>query len=195
MDITTLAAWGEFLGGIAVVVSLIYLAGQIRQNSRLLKASAAGVTWQSSNAQASLTVQDPELARIYWAGIADRESLSEQDRQRFDPLVGLTMTGTQQQLRLARDGRPGNPLEHAAARHPAVVADVQQPLFARVPRLRGRPDPRGRSRRVSVSPTRNRLHADHVLLPKAMKNRGFRLSGRQETAGGCRWLHTGRPWS
>ncbi len=32
MDITTLAAWGEFLGGIAVVVSLIYLASQIRQN-------------------------------------------------------------------------------------------------------------------------------------------------------------------
>ena len=35
MDITTLAAWGEFLGGIAVVVSLVYLASQIRQNSRL----------------------------------------------------------------------------------------------------------------------------------------------------------------
>ena len=33
MDITILAAWGEFIGGIAVVVSLIYLAGQIRQNS------------------------------------------------------------------------------------------------------------------------------------------------------------------
>ena len=33
MDITTLAAWGEFIGGIAVVVSLIYLASQIRQNS------------------------------------------------------------------------------------------------------------------------------------------------------------------
>jgi hypothetical protein len=41
MDITTLAAWGEFLGGIAVVVSLIYLAGQIRQNSRLLQISTA----------------------------------------------------------------------------------------------------------------------------------------------------------
>jgi len=25
MDITTLAAWGEFLGGIAVVVSLVYV--------------------------------------------------------------------------------------------------------------------------------------------------------------------------
>jgi hypothetical protein len=39
MDITTLAAWGEFLGGIAVVVSLIYLASQIRQNSKLLRTS------------------------------------------------------------------------------------------------------------------------------------------------------------
>ena len=33
MDITTLAAWGEFLGGIGVVVSLIYLAEEVRQNS------------------------------------------------------------------------------------------------------------------------------------------------------------------
>ena len=41
LDITTLAAWGEFIGGIAVVVSLIYLAGQIRQNSRLLRSSTA----------------------------------------------------------------------------------------------------------------------------------------------------------
>ena len=32
MDVTTLAAWGEFLGGIAVVVSLIYqdLSGRVQ---------------------------------------------------------------------------------------------------------------------------------------------------------------------
>ena len=41
LDINTLAAWGEFNGGIAVVVSLIYLASQVRQNSNLLRASAA----------------------------------------------------------------------------------------------------------------------------------------------------------
>ena len=39
LDINTLAAWGEFIGGIAVVVSLIYLAGQIRQNSKIAKAT------------------------------------------------------------------------------------------------------------------------------------------------------------
>jgi hypothetical protein len=42
LDITTLAAWGEFIGEIAVVVSLIYLAGQTRQNSRLLRTSGGG---------------------------------------------------------------------------------------------------------------------------------------------------------
>ena len=44
MDITTLVAWGEFLGGIAVVVSLIYLAGQVRQNSRQPRASTTAAT-------------------------------------------------------------------------------------------------------------------------------------------------------
>ena len=42
MDITILAAWGEFLGGIAVVVSLVYLASQIRQNTKTVRASIFG---------------------------------------------------------------------------------------------------------------------------------------------------------
>ena len=50
MDITTLAAWGEFIGGIAVVVSLIYLASQIRQNSRLLQVAAIASHGDSDNA-------------------------------------------------------------------------------------------------------------------------------------------------
>jgi hypothetical protein len=42
MDITTLAARGEFLGGIAVVVSLVYLASQIRMNTKTVRASSHG---------------------------------------------------------------------------------------------------------------------------------------------------------
>ena len=116
MDINTLAAWGEFIGGIAVVVSLVYLASQIRQNSKLLKASTASVTYQSQNAQANLTVQDPELARIYFAGLANRAALPEADRQRFDPLVGIAISGFRQHFRLARDGLIS----------PDVWADVEQ---------------------------------------------------------------------
>ena len=108
MDITTLAAWGEFLGGIAVVVSLIYLASQIRQNSRLLKASTASVTLEAANGMSNLIVQDPELSRIYFDGLADPASLSEPDQRRFNPLIGIQITGFQQQFRLARDGSLGS---------------------------------------------------------------------------------------
>ena len=85
LDITTLAAWGEFLGGIAVVVSLIYLASQIRQNSRLLRTSTASATSDISGRVSTLIVQDAEVARIFWEGSADRDALATTDRQRFEP--------------------------------------------------------------------------------------------------------------
>ena len=68
MDITTLGAWGGFLGGIAVVVSLIYLASQIRQNSKLLRASTASATTASSADFSSLIVQDSETIGCIFAG-------------------------------------------------------------------------------------------------------------------------------
>jgi hypothetical protein len=93
MDITTLAAWGEFIGGIAVVVSLIYLASQIRQNSRLMRASTASATIATNTDFSGLVVQDSEVARIFREGMADRSSLSEDDMQRFDCLLGIQFTG------------------------------------------------------------------------------------------------------
>ncbi len=89
LDITTLAAWGEFIGGIAVVVSLIYLAGQIRQNSNLLEAAAEDSRMQTFNASTALIVGDPEIARIFWDGIEDREALSKADQRRFDPFIQM----------------------------------------------------------------------------------------------------------
>lgn len=104
MDITTLAAWGEFLGGIAVVVSLIYLAGMIRQNSKLLRASTASVSSEANTALNTLVAQDPELARIFWEGLADRDSLSQADRRRFDPLMWIQLLGSSQQYQFERHG-------------------------------------------------------------------------------------------
>ena len=104
LDITTLAAWGEFIGGIAVVVSLIYLASQIRQNSRLLRSSTSAVTMESTNAVSRLMAEHPDTARIYWAGIADRSSLSESDRQRFDPMVSMSVGAFDQEYDFLQDG-------------------------------------------------------------------------------------------
>jgi hypothetical protein len=40
-----------------------------------------------------LAVQDPEVARIYWDGLANRSVLSEADLRRFDPLISLFVGG------------------------------------------------------------------------------------------------------
>ena len=104
MDITTLAAWGEFLGGIAVVVSLIYLASQIRQNSKLLHASTTSATTQTRFSWMALTVQDPELTRLYLDGLADPDALSEADRQRFEMLLTSQFSGNLQEYEFNRDG-------------------------------------------------------------------------------------------
>ena len=104
MDITTLAAWGEFLGGIAVVVSLVYLASQIRQNSKLLRSSTASAVTAVLNESSSLIVQDSEVARIYREGMADRSSLSEEDQQRFDSPIGMFFGGWNQENQFAADG-------------------------------------------------------------------------------------------
>jgi len=107
LDINTLAAWGEFIGGIAVVVSLIYLASQIRQNSKLLRSSPASVNGDALTRVLVLLAQDPELAGIFHGGMRDRDSLSEGDKQRFDALQGIQLNGVQQHFRLAHDGSIG----------------------------------------------------------------------------------------
>jgi hypothetical protein len=104
MDINTLAAWGEFIGGIAVVVSLIYLASQIRQNSKLLRAATASATIAATADFASLVVQDSEVARIFREGMADRSSLSEDDMQRFDALLTMVFTALSQEYQFFVDG-------------------------------------------------------------------------------------------
>jgi hypothetical protein len=104
MDITTLAAWGEFLGGIAVVVSLVYLASQIRQNSKLLRVSTASATSATNADFSSLVVQDSEVARIFREGMTDRSSLSEDDMQRFDALLMMGLTANSQEYQFFVDG-------------------------------------------------------------------------------------------
>jgi hypothetical protein len=104
MDITTLAAWGEFLGGIAVVVSLIYLASQIRQNSRLMQISSTVTLGESDIAICQMLVNDSEISRIFRQGTEDRESLPEAERDRFDAWVDMIMRIFQRSYFIAQDG-------------------------------------------------------------------------------------------
>ena len=83
MDLDSLAKLGEFVGGIVVVISLIYLAYQVRQNTQSLRSeNYARVLERMSTVQAQLSM-DPELHHLFMVGAEDPARLSPADRIRF----------------------------------------------------------------------------------------------------------------
>ena len=160
LDITTLAAWSDFIAGIAVVVSLLYLAGQIRQNSRQMQIATTVSLGESDLEFSKLMIDDPELGPIFRNGMADRDSLSEIERERFDALINMMMSrvpaqllrcpGWRVQACALAGGEKGERLGHSTARIATVVGGGSTVLWRRVLRVRRRPDPRGRSRRLSA---------------------------------------------
>lgn len=75
---------GDFIGGFGVVVTVIYLAFQVRQNT----ASTRSASYQSVVAAvAEWTLQlglNPDATRIFGAGIEDLESLSKEEKVQFN---------------------------------------------------------------------------------------------------------------
>jgi len=86
---------GDFIGDIAVVVTLIYLAVQIRQNTRQLGESAKlsriqarDVAFQSFSEFRSKVVSNADVAELYLRGLRDPDCLEPRYRLRFNMLAG-----------------------------------------------------------------------------------------------------------
>ncbi len=103
LDINTLAAWGEFLGGIAVIASLIYLAGQIRMNTKTVRASNFGDLLTVNAEFASITT-DPEVASLYLRGLDDFVGLNTVDQMRFNGLISLMFNAVYRAWNLHEQG-------------------------------------------------------------------------------------------
>ncbi len=82
----TLGNFGEFVAAIGVVITLAYLALQIRRNTQATQAASHHAITDSLNQGNIAMATDPELTQIYLTGMVDRASLSEVERQRFDSL-------------------------------------------------------------------------------------------------------------
>ncbi len=94
MDLTQLANLGEFIGGVAVLVTLVYLAVQVRQNTIAIKRSnVREVTREHVRA---ITYTDPELSEIMMRGWADLEALTPLERYRFDLIAYAWLAAIEQ---------------------------------------------------------------------------------------------------
>jgi len=86
MTIMELGAIGEFVGAIAVVVTLIYLAFQMRQNTNALKLNTAASVTEELQEMFSLLASNQELSEIFVT--AAREStLQGAERVRFNTFI------------------------------------------------------------------------------------------------------------
>lgn len=86
MNWDALGAMAELLGAIGVIVSLLYLARQIRQSTRTEKARAHRDIFSALNVHTGHML-GPENIDLLITGIRDFESLKGGDRLRFDHLM------------------------------------------------------------------------------------------------------------
>ncbi len=83
MTFQDLGGIGEFIGGIGVVVTLLYLARQIRDSSRIERLNARYAISQSVSSVLDRLDEDPELNRIWMAARDTGEELNDEDRERL----------------------------------------------------------------------------------------------------------------
>ena len=74
---------GEFVGAVAVVISLAYLAIQIRQNTRAVKTSTFHGVTDSFNHLNATIAHDESLARIFRVGSGNLSELTADEQVRF----------------------------------------------------------------------------------------------------------------
>jgi hypothetical protein len=83
MSLGDLANLGQVIGAIAVVVSLFYVAHQIRQNTNAVRSATAQAVHEHFAKWYQLVAADAELSKIVATGLRDYGSLSEEERVRF----------------------------------------------------------------------------------------------------------------
>jgi hypothetical protein len=94
MTLQDLGNLGDFIAAIAVIVSLVYLARQIRQNTLQLQnnAKAASLAALEASAQSGhqyreVFIKDPEVAALYLKGLRGDSGLTPEERLRFGMLM------------------------------------------------------------------------------------------------------------
>ena len=83
MTIEELGAIGDFVGGVAIIISLIYVGFQIRQHSRAERSTTAQAATEMVESVYVPVMNDASLADLTIRGMEDPTSLSPVEMARF----------------------------------------------------------------------------------------------------------------
>ncbi len=127
MTIQELGSLGELIAAVATVLTIAYLAMQIRQNTQTARLSATAAHSSSMNAMTHLLAQDDAARRVYFSGLRDYASLSEEEQEKFESLMMLWMGGIQQSFYMREEGLPDSAWQQISNSFAWVM---EQPGFA-----------------------------------------------------------------
>ena len=106
-----LGNFGEFVGALAVIGSLVYLPVHIRHgteqsklNTKAVEATAYNQTVVEMHAWGRMVVSDPALAGFLWKAMRNPESIEGDDRIRFHGLMGNYLFAFENLFRLYEQG-------------------------------------------------------------------------------------------
>jgi len=91
MTFEELGSLGEFVSAVAVVVSLVYVAREIRENSRSTRLTALQSHLDAAQRFLELPARDRDLARVTRIGQKTPEALSEDEMAQFRAWLSVGM--------------------------------------------------------------------------------------------------------
>ena len=104
MTIQELGSIGEFVGSVLLLVSIFYLALQVRQNSKTLSNTAFLDAVRDSNYLDHVFLEDPNRDRILTKGSESLDSLTEDELAQFNRLWMIILRDYCAVLRLEASG-------------------------------------------------------------------------------------------
>jgi hypothetical protein len=104
MSLDALGNIGDFVGGLGVVITLIYLAAQIRQNTATVRASGSASHNEGFVGVFLLLAQDKDARDVYFRGLADYEALPEEKQLHFDLVAIYILQSVLGSFYLHREG-------------------------------------------------------------------------------------------
>jgi hypothetical protein len=83
MDIESFTAVAELIGAIAIIVTLVYLAIEIRQNTATVNTARYDTITAGFNEINCIIISDPELPPLFNRGMLDPSSLTDDEKARM----------------------------------------------------------------------------------------------------------------
>src|SRR5437764_6755357 len=87
MNWEAISALGQIVGAIAVVISVIYLALQVRSNARQTRLASMRSMSDAFNGFLQGLAGNPQMGDLWYRGVTDYESIQGGDLPRFNALI------------------------------------------------------------------------------------------------------------